>query len=129
MKTSDMLAALHQTLKAALPNVLWGQPLQDKPTVSPWSAITCNGVSSRSAFDPRRHYVYFQIWIYMDTEDEAELLNYAENTVAVFDDKLIQGTGTGKVRFNCTSISPVFWADEYQQKGITITLRTLTTSI
>lgn len=65
----------------------------------------------------------------MDTEDEAELLNYAENTVAVFDDKLIQGTGTGKVRFNCTSISPVFWADEYQQKGITITLRTLTTSI
>lgn len=130
MTLGNIHEALYQTLTAQCPTVTWSQRLLERPTnTTIWGAITFDGAPKRSLVDYNRQYVYFKLWIYMDTEDETLLVNKAEEAANVVHDKLISGKGTGKVRFICTGISPVFFAEEYQQRGITVSLRTLTTSI
>lgn len=129
MTIGNIHEAIYQTLTSRCPTVTWSQRLIERPAANPWGAIAYDGTAKRSLTDYNRQFVYFKLWIYMDTEDETLLTTKAEEAAVAIHDKLISGEGTGKIRFICTNISPVFLAEEYQQRGITVSLRALTTSI
>jgi len=130
MTVGNLHEALYQTLTAKCPTVTWTQPKLERPEgVDIWGVIGFDGMPKHSLSDNHRQFVYFKLWLYMDTEDETLLTTVAEEAAVAVDDKLISGDGTGKIRFICTNISPVFWSEEYQQRGIMVSLRTLTTSI